>query len=136
MIHIPTDPRLFLIEWICNFLMVCGLCLPVYFVFRQAKQGLLIGAITFWFFITAGLFLLESVGEDMDMAPGWYLIGGWLVGLLYCLPPLAVITVWRARCPNPDGYCRKCGRAIKADQTRCPVGHSLSDISRGFEVKL
>ena len=136
MIHIPSDPTLFFIDWSSNALILSGLGVPIYFVIRRAGKGLLGGALWFWLCITAALFLREYSGEDMDMAPGCYLVVGWLVGLIYCLPTLAIVSAWRAWRPNPAGYCHKCGRAIRADQDRCPAGHSSANQPRGFEVIL
>jgi hypothetical protein len=134
MIRIPSDPRIFLIDWGGNFLALCGLCIPIYLLVRQAGRGWIGGALSFWLCMTAAVFLYEFAGEDMDLAPGAYLIGGWLIGLMYCLPILILVEIWRALRPNPYGYCKKCGRSIKVDQARCPVGHSSEDLSRGFEV--
>ena len=136
MIRMPSDPRLFLMDWLINSLFLCGLCLPVYFVFRQATRGLLGGALSFWVCITAALVVSVEYGVDTDLAPGFYLLGGWLIGLVYCVPAIAVVSVWRSWRPNPYGYCRKCGRCMKADLPHCPVGHSPVDLSRGFEVKM
>jgi predicted membrane channel-forming protein YqfA (hemolysin III family) len=124
----------FVLDWSANFFLICGCCVPVYHVVRQAKRGVLAGALWFWVCATTGLILTTLAGNDMDLAPGCYLVSGWLLGLLYCLPILAVVGIWRAWRPNPHGYCRKCGRALKADQAHCPVGHPSLELPRGFEV--
>ena len=131
----PVALRYFCLYWSANYFLFCALCLPVYLVARRAARGVLSGALSFWVCMVAATFLYELYGVDLDLALGGYLVFGWLVGVMYCLPTLVVISAWRAWRPNPHGYCPRCNRAIKADRAHCPVGHVLSDRSRGFEVK-
>jgi hypothetical protein len=134
MARTPFDPFSLVLKWSVAFLFLSALCVPNYFVVRQARKGVLGGMLSFWLGMTAALFLIELAGEDMDPAPGCYLVAGWLVGLMYCLPALILIEAWRAWHPNPGGYCKTCGRAVKLDQIRCPAGHFPEGLPRGFEV--
>jgi hypothetical protein len=126
-----TELQILLLNWICVALFLAALLIPIFFVVQRGVRGLSSGVGAFWGCMVVALFVATFAGEDFDLAPGCYLVGGWLFGLIYCLPVLILVMAWRAIWPNPHGYCPKCGRAIRPDRFCCPASAAWS--VRGFE---
>jgi hypothetical protein len=74
-----------------------ALVAPIALMWRGRPVGLLLGVVTVWLVgVLDGVSLnrLDPAREPMWLDALW-LLGGWLVGLLYCLPIFLSIYFWR-----------------------------------------
>lgn len=102
-------------------LMLAALLLPVYCIAKWERTGFVLGVLAFWACFTAGLWILPMYGEDPDLARGCFFFGGWLVGVVYCVPIYAAKALLRPRTRSQGEFrCPRCGYCQRSTPARCP----------------